>query len=289
MTLDLAVASDGPTRRRLRRHLPVHGIAVHRLDVGGGIEELAPADPDASRPYDVGFVFPSRTVEGDVRAAMLAIPWVNDREAILTTRNKAGSLARLAAAGMPIPRTVHVSSPVDTDAVVDAYRRFDGPVVVKPNATSRGTGHVLVREVDSFRGVVDYLELIHSFPATGDRSFILQEYVEGARDLRLTVIDGEVAAAVERRLPEDAPGAWVKNVHRGASAVAVEPPPVAVDLAEQAAAELGVPFLGVDLLVTPGRAFVLEVNGRPTVDREEKYPSDFYDRLARLIKSAASD
>lgn len=288
MAIDLAVATDGPTRRRLHHHLPAHGIAVHYLEVGSGITELH-AGADDSRSFDVGFVYPSRIVEGDVVTATLELPWVNGRDAILTTRNKAGSLARLAREGIAIPRTVHVSSPVESAAVTDAFDVFDGPVVVKPNTTTKGIGHVLVHDVDSLRGVADYLDLIHSFPATRDRSYLLQAYLPDARDLRLTLIDGSVAAAVERRLPAASDGRWVRNVHRGAEAVSVEPPARAVELAERAADCLGVAFLGVDMLLDGDAAYVLEVNGRPTIDREEKYPSDFYERLASLIKRVARD
>lgn len=287
MTLDLLVASDGPSSRRLGRHLPAHGIAVHPRPVGPGVETVSPADGGGRPRYDVGFVYPARVVEGDVLTAVHDLTWVNGREDILTTRNKAGSLARLAAAEIPTPRTVHVSSPVDESTVREAYRTFDAPAVLKPNATTRGTGHVLVHDVDSLRGVVDYLDLVHSFPATRDRSFLLQEYVPSARDLRLTLIDGSVAGAVERRFDERDEGMWVRNVHRGATAVAVDPPAAAVELAERAAATLDVPFLGVDLLLTEDRSLVLEVNGRPTIDRVEKYPSGFYRRLAALVARTA--
>lgn len=285
MAIDLAVASAGPTRRRLRRNLPAHGIAVHALEVGGRLYELGDLSPGGAPSYDVGFVFPSRVPEGDVVAAALGIPWVNGREDILSTRYKAAALARLAGAGLPIPRTVCVSTPTDEADLVAAFRSFEGPVVVKPNSATRGRGHVLVDDVDSFRGVVDYFDLIHAFPATEDRSFLLQRYVPDARDCRLTLVDGRVAGAVERRR-SDGDG-WVQNVHRGAEAVAIDPPAELVDLAERAAAVIDVPLLGVDVLVGQAGATVLEVNARPTVDRAEKYPSDFYDRLAGLIERTA--
>lgn len=289
MVVDLAVASDGPTRRRLQRHLPPHGIAVHHLPVGAGIEEIGAVEVPGHRQFDVGFVYPARTVEGDVITASLDLPWVNDRSDILTTRNKAGALSRLEGAGIPIPRTIHVSSPADEEAVIDAYQTFDGPVVLKPNTTTKGIGHVLLRDIDSLRGVVDYIDLIHSFPATRDRSFLLQEYLPEARDLRLTLLDGTVAGAVERRLDDDGEGAWVKNVHRGATAASIKPPEDAIDLAESAADQLDIAILGVDIMLGEDGPVVLEVNARPTIDQVEKYGSDFYDRLASLIKATAAE
>jgi ribosomal protein S6--L-glutamate ligase len=44
-----------------------------------------------------------------------------------------------------------------------------------------------------------------------------------------------------------------------------------------------IPFLGVDLLVSDGRAVVNETNARPTIDDATKYEPGFYDDLAALI------
>lgn len=284
MAIDLAVASGGPTFRRLRRQLPSHGIAVHEIDVAGYVAPIGSVADELAVSPDVGYVFPSRTVEGAVLDAEIDVPWVNDRAAIRTTRNKAGALAKLASAGLPIPETVHVSNPADGEAVRAAFRRFDGPAVVKPNTTTRGVGHVRVDDEDSLRGVVDYLDLIHAFPATEDRSYLLQPYLPDARDCRLTVIDGRVAGAVERRRSDG----WVANVHRGAEAVGIDPPRPLVELAEAAADTLDIALLGVDLLVTDAGPVILEVNGRPTIDQIDRYPADFYDRLAALIKRTAN-
>ncbi len=287
MALDLLVTSAGPTRDRLQRNLPSHGIAVHGIDVTGRAYDLGEPGELAPTTPDVGFVFPSRITEGDVLTAALDLPWVNGRETILTTRNKAGTLARLAAASVPIPRTVSFSAPLEYDELIRQFRTFDGPVVIKPNNTTRGTGHVLVDDVDSLRGVVDYLDLVHTFPATEDRTFLMQAFVPDTRDCRLTVLDGHVAGAVERRLPEG-DGGWVKNVHRGADAVSIDPPERVRTLAERAVEVLDIAMAGVDVLVGPDQAVVLEVNGRPTIDRAEKYPPDFYERLADLITQTAS-
>jgi ribosomal protein S6--L-glutamate ligase len=146
-----------------------------------------------------------------------------------------------------------------------------------------------VPDLDSALGVTDYLDLVHDYRATGDRSYLLQEYLSGARDYRAMVVDGEYAGAVERRLPEDArrEGRWKHNVHRGAEAVGVDLPDEYRRLAERAAEALAIPFLGVDLLATDDRVVVSETNARPTVDAATKYEPGFYDRLAALIRDRA--
>jgi len=217
------------------------------------------------------------------------VPWVNDREAVLRSRNKAGTLARLDRAGLPAPETVLVSNPVDESDLVAVYERLDPPVVIKPNSTTRGVGVAKATDLDSFLGVVDYLDLVHDFQATGDRSFLVQEYLPVATDYRVMVLDGEYVGAVERRLPEAAvaAGQWKHNVHRGAEAAPVDLAPELRELAERAAAALDIPFLGVDLLVADDRAVVNETNARPTIDDSEKYEAGFWDSLAKLVRETA--
>jgi ribosomal protein S6--L-glutamate ligase len=288
--LQLAVAHAEETFERMRGPLADRGIHATHVPVAERTVNLAdpPWSPDE---FDAGFVFPSRVAEGGVGDALLDVPWVNGREAILASRHKAETLARLDRTGVPVPDTVLVSNPVGDAAVADAFERFDPPVVVKPNSTTRGTGVAKVADVDSFLGVTDYLDLVHDYRATGDRSFLVQEYLPDARDYRAMVLDGEYVGAVERRLPADAleSGRWKHNVHRGADASAVPLPDHLRRLAERAADALDVRLLGVDLLVTDDRALVNETNARPTIDDESKYQDGFYDRLAEVIRDTAED
>jgi ribosomal protein S6--L-glutamate ligase len=288
--LTLAVATEAETFERVRGPLGERGIEVTHLRTRERTVPLAdpPWDPD---DVDVGFVYPPRLMEGGAADALVDVPWVNDREAVLTSRNKADVIARLGRADVPVPDTVMVSNPVDDDELVDAFERFDPPVVVKPNSTTRGVGVAKADDVDSLLGVVDYLDLVHDFRATGDRSFLVQEYLPGVTDYRAMVVDGEYVGAVERRLPDDAlaRGQWKHNVHRGAEATGVDLDPDLRALAERTAEVLEVPFLGVDLLVGEDRAVVSETNARPTVDAATKYEEGFYDRLAGLIRATAAD
>ncbi len=264
------------------RHVPTVERAIH---VSG--EDAAARDDEhrtLADEVDVGYVYPSRAMEGGAIDALLGVPWVNDREAVLTSRNKGGVLAALSEAGLPTPRTTMVSNPAGRETLERVFERFDPPVVVKPNSATRGVGVTRVEDRDSFLGVCDYLKLVHDYRATGDKSFVVQEYLPDARDLRVMTIDGEYAGAVERRLEG---AGWKHNVHRGAVAERAEPPAELRRLAERVAAELGIDLLGVDLLVGEGgdRVVVSETNARPTIDDAAKYEPDFYDRLAGLVRS----
>ena len=290
--LRLAVATKEETFERMREPLADRGIGVEHVQ---SRERALPVTEafDASagaEAFDAGFVYPPRLMEGGVVDAHLDVPWVNDREAILTSRNKAGVLATLAAADVPVPETVMVSNPADEGALADAAEGFDYPVLVKPNSATRGAGVVRVTDPDTLRGVTDYLDLIHGFPATGDKSFLVQEFLPDARDYRAMVIDGTCVGGVERRAPDgsDAPR-WKHNVHRGAAAAGVDLPAAHRRLAERTASVLDIPYIGVDLLETPDRLVVNETNARPTIDDAGKYDDGFYDRLARLIRATAED
>ena len=283
--LRLAVATNKQTYERMQAPLSARDIAVEYVETA---ERTIPLGADLGS-YDAGFVFPPRMAEGGVVSELLGVPWVNDREAILRSRHKGETLARLSQAGLPVPETVVVSDPVDEAALVDAFERFDPPVVVKPNAVTRGIGVAKAHDLDSFLGICDYLDLVHDYKATGDSSFLVQEYVEEARDYRAMCVDGEYVGAVERRLPDDAlaAGQWKHNVHRGAVATGVSLPEELRELAERTAEVMGIPFLGVDLLVTDQRAVVNETNARPTIDDATKYEADFYDDLAQLLRATA--
>jgi ribosomal protein S6--L-glutamate ligase len=279
--LGLAVANDAETFDRMRGPLADRGIRAEHVSIEEGVTDLGDPPVDPSR-FDAGFVFPGRLMEGGVLDSLLGVPWVNGRAAVLRSRNKAGALAALADAGVPVPETRYVSNPADTDDVRDVFAELEPPVVVKPNSTTRGVGVTKVHDPDSLDGVTDYLELVHDYRATGDKSYLIQEYVADATDYRVMVLDGEVVGAVKRES-----AGWKHNVHRGATATGVDLPDRLRALAVDAADALGIDFLGVDVLATPERAVVVETNARPTIDDDAKYGEGFYDRLTALIRRTA--
>lgn len=289
--LRLAVTTEAETYERMQEPLAERDIeavfvptAERAVDVTGTESYFEAESEDGE--FDVGFVFPPRLPEGGVADALLGVPWVNGREQMLRSRYKGETLTRLSQAGLPVPDSVLISNPVDESTLREVFTRFDPPVVVKPNSTTRGTGVAKAWDLDSFLGICDYLDLVHDYRATGDRSFLLQEYIEDARDYRAMVIDGEYVGAVERRLSDEAleAGQWKHNVHRGARATGVSLPGELRDLVEATADTLAVPWLGVDLLVTDERAVVNETNARPTIDTATKYESGFWDDLTALVR-----
>ncbi len=283
----LVCTTQAETFERLERRLGQRGIEVVSIQPTG---RTLPIETSPFPEADVGWVYPSRLMEGAVVDSHLDVPWVNGRDAVLTSRNKAGVLTRLAAADVPVPNSRVVSNPADEAAVMDAAADLSFPIVVKPNSTTRGTGVTKISDPDSLSGVTDYLELVHDYRATGDQSYLLQEYVPEADDYRVMVLDKTYAGAVRRRLPAErvAEGAWKHNVHRGAVAEGVDLPSQLRRLAERTATVLDIDVLGVDLLVADDTVLVSETNARPTIDDASKYESGFDDRLADLVERTAS-
>lgn len=271
--MKLLITHGEASNRRLSEGLEKHGVKTVTFNATGRVYTL-----NENVGAEAGLVYPSRLVEGGVVDAIGDIVWVNDADDILTTRNKARTTALLDDAGVRTPDTRLLSSPLADEDVRTAFDEVGSPAVVKPNSASSGRGATLVRDPDSAAGVGDLFGVVHESSLVRDRTFVVQEYIEDARDFRVMVVDGDYVGAVERRAP-----GWKKNVRAGAEAHGIEPPEEVVNVAEKAARVLDIDFCGVDVLFADG-ATVNEVNARPTVDDAQKYEPDFYARLARLVK-----
>ncbi len=177
-------------------------------------------------------------------------PVVNPPKAIECAVDKYLASARLQAAGLRIPRTAACQTPEDA---MRAFAELGGDVVVKPVFGSEGRGITRLADealaLRAFKLLADLRAVIY-----------LQEFVphEGF-DYRVLLV-GDRAWAMRRRNPLD----WRTNVARGAKAEPCELSAELADLARRAAAAVGAPLAGVDLL--PGRdgqLYAIEVNAVP--------------------------
>jgi RimK family alpha-L-glutamate ligase len=176
---------------------------------------------------------------------------LNPPAAVETCVDKYLASARLEAAGLRVPPTAVCQH---ADAALEAFAALGGDVVVKPLFGSEGRGMVRLTDPETawrtFR-TLERLQAVH----------YLQRFVpHPGWDLRLFVLGGRVLAAMRRHARSD----WRTNVAQGGSAEAVAVAPAEAELAVRAAAAVGAPAAGVDLL--PGRDgtwYVLEVNAVP--------------------------
>jgi ribosomal protein S6--L-glutamate ligase len=175
---------------------------------------------------------------------------VNPPKAVEAAVDKYLTSARLAEAGLKVPRTIVCQT---ADAAMLAFAELGGDVVLKPLFGAEGRG--IARLTDEALALRAF-KMLEQLGAV----LYLQEFIkhEGA-DLRLLVI-GHRVLGMRRRNPLD----WRTNVSRGATPEPLEVTPELADLAHRAAASVGATVAGVDLLPgCDGQLYAIEVNAVP--------------------------
>ena len=175
---------------------------------------------------------------------------INPARAVEAAVDKYLCSARLQAAGLRVPRTVVCQT---ADEAMAAFASLGGDVVLKPLFGAEGRG---------IARLTDEALALRAFKMLEELRAVLyvQQYIphEGF-DLRVLIV-GDRALGMRRRNPLD----WRTNVSRGATPEPLELTSELVEIARQAAAAVGAPLAGVDLL--PGRdgeLYAIEVNAVP--------------------------
>lgn len=176
---------------------------------------------------------------------------INPPRAVETCVDKYLTSVRLASAGLLTPPT-HVAQRAD-DAL-EAFARLGGDVVVKPvfGAEGRGMQRISDRELAwrTFR-VLEH---------TGQLIYQQQFIPHPGYDFRVLVVGGHILAAMRRLAAND----WRTNIAQGGVPLRAELSSRESELALAAAAAVGCPVAGVDLLPGPGgELHVIEVNAVP--------------------------
>lgn len=179
---------------------------------------------------------------------------INGADTIERVADKLHTLQILSRGGLPIPRTILGSFPIDIDMV---ERELGFPVIVKTVKGTRGAGVLKCENRSQFE---DLAGLLESAEAKSD--FILQHYVRAShgRDVRVLVAGGRVIAAMERR---SLTGGFKSNVSLGGVGVAYNPPPEMAELAVRAADMLGLDVTGIDILFDEDGFRICEANSSP--------------------------
>jgi ribosomal protein S6--L-glutamate ligase len=185
------------------------------------------------------------------RAYARGVRVLNPPRAIETCVDKYLATAYLEAAGLRVPPTVTCQH---ADAALEAYQSLGGDVVVKPLFGSEGRGMVRVSDPEMAWRTFRTLERTQSV-------LYLQQFIRHPGwDLRVFVLGGRVLTAMRRY----GNGDWRTNVAQGGKGESVRVGAEEERLALLAAAALGAPVAGVDLLPGPdGGWYVLEVNAVP--------------------------
>jgi RimK family alpha-L-glutamate ligase len=259
MRLALLSAGDGWHVRDLRRAaagLRHEAVAVDFRRLSAGVA----AAPGPLAGFDGALVrtMPPGSLEQVVfrmdllhRASARGVAVLNPPRAVETCVDKYLATACLEAAGLRVPPTVVCQH---ADAALEAFAALGGDVVVKPLFGSEGRGMVRVADPELAWRTFRTLERTQTV-------LYLQQFVRHPGwDLRAFVLGGRVLTAMRRR----SGGGWRTNVAQGGTAEAVRLGADEERLALRAAAALGAPVAGVDLLPGPGGEwYVLEVNAVP--------------------------
>lgn len=176
----------------------------------------------------------------------------NGPAAIERCVDKGATAFRLAAAGVPTPRTWTVADPIQASSILAALHADGRAAVLKPLFGSQGKG---LRRLDPGMGLPGPDEVAGVYH--------LQEYVGAADggwfDWRVFVVDGRPLAAMVRQGDH-----WITNVKQGARCHPASPGGILGELAVAAATAVGADYAGVDVIRAPdGRFLVLEVNSMP--------------------------
>ncbi len=175
-------------------------------------------------------------------------PIVNDPDAAAHASHKIAAAAAMVAEGVPIPKT---ALPFGMHTLGGVRDKFGDQHVYKTTVGTHGGGAWKVHRDDLITGTV------------GTRRAFLQEFIppttNGARDLRVYVVDGAVIGAMYRYAAE---GDWRTNVARGGSVQDATDrlPDDVEEIATRATNAVGLDCAGVDLIERDGEWLVLEVN-----------------------------
>lgn len=195
------------------------------------------------------------------RLARLGTLVVNSPKSLEVAIDKYLSLALLAEAGIPVPRTIVAQNAA---GIENGWNALGRDAVVKPLFGSRGRG---IERLSSRDDLAPYLEAAEGRPSVAGPTAAplgavcyLQEFVpHPGWDVRVLLV-GERAFSMRRVSSSD----WRLNVARGARAEPFSPSADWVALARRAAAAVGAEIAGVDLLPTAdGRVVVVEINAVP--------------------------
>lgn len=249
---------DGWHVRDLLRAAADFGVTAEALDFRRLGARTGPA-ADSLSAFDAVLVrtMPAGSLEQVVfrmdvlhRAAARGARVVNSPAALETSIDKYLSLAKLEAAGLPVPPTVVAQS---AEEALTAFAQMGGDVVVKPLFGSEGRGMVRLTDGET---------AWRTFHALERMQFVLyvQKFERHAGwDARAFVIGGRVVAAMRRY----GHGDWRTNVAQGGRAEVMELTPTVADLAVRSASAVGAEVAGVDVVAGESGWVVLEVNAVP--------------------------
>ncbi|HET9847314.1 MAG TPA: lysine biosynthesis protein LysX [Candidatus Dormibacteraeota bacterium] len=228
------------------------GIAFERLDedriqfpIGGDVPAV---DVVLDRSVHHG-----RSLYATTLLNAAGVPTVNSGQVAHICGDKILTSSTLAAAGVPVPKTVIAFTP---ESALDAIEAMGYPVVLKPMVGSWGRLLAKINDRDAAEAILEHKDTLGSYQ---HGIFYIQEFVrKPQRDIRAIVIGDRTIGAIYRTADH-----WITNTARTGQASPCPITPEIDKLCQDAAAAIGGGFLAIDLLEHQDGLLVNEVNYTP--------------------------
>jgi RimK family alpha-L-glutamate ligase len=256
--------------------------ASARLDDGASLD-LRTADVVIPR-FDARDARDLALVLGTVRwIEACGIPCMSSAEAIAAAEDKVETARRLAAAGMPVPRSavLPAAGRLDAGALDEAVAAVGGfPVVVKAPV---GWGGHAVALADSRSVLSSWLDLAGQIAPNA--TYLLQAKIAHEITVHVVAADGQVVADGQKSL---AAGEFRTNVRLGGREAPARLTPAERELALRALEVCAVLAGSVDLARGPDGTVILEVNACTGIagDGDEPIAAAFVQAAAGVARRA---
>lgn len=184
----------------------------------------------------------------------LGVYCVNGAAEVELAQDKLYHLQVLAAAGLPVPKTILVQFPADPDLV---ERELGFPVIVKTLVGTQGSGVYLAEDREKLMDLLQFVEANN--PAA---QLVLQKYMSESRgrDVRVLAIGGHIVGAMERI----AKSGFKSNYSQGGTVKPFDYGPRNEMSVAETMRVLGMEMAGLDFLYDEEVGFrICEVNSSP--------------------------
>ena len=187
------------------------------------------------------------------------VPFVCSELKDYIPQTKLTQLARLARAGLPIPKSVFLPHEMWLSHYEQVQRDLGSPFIFKAIDARGGNSNFLIDTRQAFEKVLsENQELI----------FVAQTFIANSSDLRVLIIDKQIQLVIRRQRKDNS--THLNNTSQGGNAEILplhELAPESQAMALQAAALMKREIAGVDVMFEDGTGdpYILEVNASPQV------------------------
>lgn len=188
-----------------------------------------------------------------------AIPFIDAEVATYHSSSKVSQYAKLARAGIAIPKSIVVSHKLLRDQYDWLVSELGLPFILKEGAADRGINNFLIADEKEFKEVAKQASAQRAY-------YVAQQYIENDGDSRFLVFGSNVEMVIERHAKNKK--THLNNTSKGATATYKDPKTVSStlkSLAVRSSIALNRQIAGVDLIQDKktGNWYVLEVNNSP--------------------------